>query len=491
MSHLTNVFISIYLVCAFFIAFYTCSHIVILVLYFLHSRRRTPLPEVGEWPGVVIQLPLYNERHVVKRLINAMAALDYPRDKLLIQILDDSTDDTPMLIAECLAGLRDSSLKVEHVRRANRVGYKAGALAYGLTLLPPDIEYAAIFDADFVPPPDFLRRTVPYFTTNPQLGIVQTRWGHLNANENLLTRAQSLSIDAHFAVEQVARNRSGLLLTFNGTGGLWRIKCIEEAGGWSADTLCEDLDLSYRAQIKGWRYLFVPDVVVPGEIPPNITAYKTQQFRWSKGCNQALVKLFGQVWHGRLTLPQRIMATQHLIQYLPHLMALTMLLLTPPLIMAGVFKKLPIAPLSLLGIVPPLMHVTAQSTLYTDWPRRLLAWPIVMLVGTGIMVNNARAAFSAFVSAITHHQSEFVRTPKFGGNTNSAYKVKSDRTMWIELGMALYALVGVFVARRYFPSLSPYMALHVVAFGTVAVMSMREQMLLRRTHRKVTVKVGV
>lgn len=491
--NLHNLVISLYLACALFLAIYTTSHLVILLLYFVHRRRQIPLPSVKHWPGVVVQLPLYNERPVVHRLLEAAAALDYPRDRLLIQVLDDSTDDTPALVAEIAERLRATGVNIQHVRRPQRIGYKAGALAYGLGLLPPGYTLAAVFDADFVPPPDFLRRTVPYFSANPRLGIVQTRWGHLNADDNLLTRAQSLNLDAHFAVEQVARNRSGLLLTFNGSGGVWRVRCVKDAGGWSADTLCEDLDLSYRAQLKGWQYLFLPDVVVPAELPPNLAAYKTQQFRWAKGCNQALMKLAGPIWRGRLTLAQRVMATQHLMQYLPHVAMLTMLLLTPPLMVMGVFRQLPLAPLSILGVAPLLVYAVAQAALYDDWPRRLLAWLIVLIIGTGIAVNNTHAALSAFAGRLTGRYSEFVRTPKFGGQAGaySTYRPRISGAVWFELALMVYALFGVLVARRYFPALASAMMLYAVSFGAVALISLREVYLARLHERTATVAAEV
>lgn len=489
---MTQLLSTVYLACAMFIAVYSASQLILLALYLIHFRLRhdPATPHTQDWPYVAVQLPIYNERQVVARLIETMAALDYPRDRLLIQVLDDSTDDTPSIVATRVAKLRRKGINIQHIRRENRVGYKAGALAHGLTLLPPEYTLTAIFDADFVPRRDFLKRTVPHFSTNPKLGIVQGRWGHLNPTENLLTRAQSMAIDLHFAVEQVARNRSGLLLTFNGTGGVWRIACITEAGGWSADTLCEDLDLSYRAQIKGWHYLYLPDVVVPGEIPPTIAAYKTQQTRWAKGCNQALAKLIVPVWRGRLSLPRRIMATQHLVQYLPHIITLIMLLLTPPMIASGMMRRLPLTALGLAGLGLPLLQVTAQAALYRDWPRRLVYWPFLMLLGTGITVNNARAALDAFRSVITGKPGEFIRTPKFAGNIG-AYASRGDLTTWIELALGIYAIYGIFLARKLAPGMIPYLVLYAVSLCGFALLSLRDRRLSERASRAVPAKAGV
>ena len=292
------------------------------------------------WPTVVIQLPIYNERHVVERLLNAVAALDYPRDRLTVQVLDDSTDETTDIAARLTAKLRADGLNIQHVQRQDRHGYKAGALAYGLSLT--NSELVVVLDADFVPTSDFLRRTVPHLAADPGLGMVQTRWGHLNPFSNLLTLGQTLALDGHFVVEQTARSRAGWLMSFNGSGGVWRAQCIRDAGGWRDLTLTEDLDLSYRAQLAGWRFLYLPDVVVPGELPPQIAAYKQQQARWAKGSTQCLTYTFNPLWHSRFSLSQRLMATLHLCQYIPHPLMILLLLLTPPLLIAHGLQKLPL-----------------------------------------------------------------------------------------------------------------------------------------------------
>jgi cellulose synthase/poly-beta-1,6-N-acetylglucosamine synthase-like glycosyltransferase len=486
-----NLLTYFYLVCAALLALYSVSQVILVLLYLVYRGQSVPLPRVSnrQLPKVVVQLPLYNEKYVVNPLLDAVAALDYPHHKLTIQVLDDSTDDTVDIVAEKVAKLRRTGLDIHHIRRENRVGYKAGALAYGMTLT--DAECFAILDADFLPPPDFLRQTVPHFVKNPRLGIIQTRWGHLNAAANLLTRAQSLAIDAHFVVEQTARNRGGLLLTFNGTGGLWRREAITAAGGWSADTLTEDLDLSYRAQIAGWEYLYLPDVVVPGEIPPVMVAYKRQQSRWAQGTNQCLSKLFLPVWRSNLRLHQKIMATQHLVQYLPHTFIMLLLVLTPPLIMTGTLDQLPLASLGFVGLVPPLMHALAQSAIHPGrWWLRLANFPVLMVIGTGIMVNNVRAAYNAFKSVLLNQHTEFIRTPKFGkeapsgGTARKSYSVRGDSLVRYEIFFAVYALVGVVLAALYEPTFVPYMTLYAVSFSAIVLWNVYDSWALNRIAKR-------
>lgn len=477
---MTTLLSAVYMFCALCLAFYTGSQLLLILLYVRHRHERPELPQLTDYPQVAIQLPLYNEKFVVEPLLDAIAQLDYPRDRLIVQVLDDSNDETVAIVAHKVAQLQARGFQIEQVRREQRVGYKAGAMAYGLTLLD-GVEFIAIFDADFLPPSNFLKQTIPHFFANPKLAIVQTRWGHTNANANWLTTAQSLAIDAHFVVEQKARNGGGLLLTFNGTGGIWRKQAIIDAGGWSASTLTEDLDLSYRAQIRGWQYLYLPEIVVPGEIPPVMEAYKRQQARWAQGTNQCLIKLIGPVWQSSLTLGQKLMATQHLVQYLPHSFMLLLLLLTPIMILIGAFQALPLAWMGLLGVVPPIMHLFAQTKLHRNWVKRIIYFPVLMVIGTGIMWNNVRAAFNAFKSAFTHTESEFKRTPKFGkGHNTASYKLRGDWSRYVELGLAIYALWGLVIALQLHPSVAPYMALYAVSFTLVLVWNFYDRWQLQR-----------
>jgi cellulose synthase/poly-beta-1,6-N-acetylglucosamine synthase-like glycosyltransferase len=471
---LLTLFIALYVICALLLTLHAVGQAILLLAYLKHRRHTPPLPVVSEWPTVVVQLPVYNERYVVKRLLDAVARLDYPRERLAVQILDDSVDETTLILAVQVEALRRAGLNVHHVRREVRSGYKAGALAYGLTLT--DSEFVVILDADFIPPPDFLRCTIPYLAGDPQLGMVQTRWGHLNPFDNLLTRGQTLAVDGHFVVEQTGRNRAGLLMNFNGSGGVWRAQCIREAGGWSDMTLSEDLDLSYRAQLIGWRFLYLPDVTVPGELPPQMAAYKQQQARWAKGSTQCLTAYLGPVWRAPLSLIQRLMATQHLFQYMPQPLTVLLLLLTPPLLMGHGLQRLPLGLLSLAGLWPPLIYFISQQALYPDWRRRLLSFPVLMALGIGVAWNNTRAVISGLVG----ERNEFRRTPKFAQAWQaSGYALRGDAGVWIELFMALYALGGAWIAFRVAPAFVPYLGLYAFAFGWISLWSLWESWQVR------------
>lgn len=470
----------LYLICALLLALYASGSILLLLIYWWHRHDVTPIPHVDTWPTVAVQLPIYNERYVIERLLDSVARLDYPHDKLLIQVLDDSTDDTSDVVAEHIAMLQKDGLNVQHVRRTNREGFKAGALAWGLSLI--ESEFVVVLDADFTPAPDFLRRTIPYLVADERLGMVQTRWGHLNAYDNLLTLGQTLALDGHFVVEQTARNRAGWLINFNGSGGVWRADCIRNVGGWRDTTLTEDLDLSYRAQLAGWHFLYLPDVVVPAELPPQIAAYKQQQARWAKGSTQTLVQIIGPVWRADLTFGQRIMATMHLCQYIPHPLMIMLLFLTPPLMIARGLQGMPLGPLGLVGLGPPLIYLISQRALYADWRQRILAFPVLLVLGTGIAWNNTIAVVEGLVSK---RHNEFQRTPKYGKNSQvNRYSLPFDPAMWIELLLAIYALWGALMAMEFNPAYVPYMTLYSFAFGVIAVWSLRDRWLINRSRQK-------
>lgn len=473
---------AVYVFCAVMLAVFGLGQLALLLAYFRYRNHSTPTPHIDDWPAVTVQLPVYNERYVIGRLLEAVAALDYPRDKLFVQVLDDSTDDTSAVISEYVTVLNRGGLHIAHLQRPERTGHKAGALEYGLKL--SDTPFVALFDADFIPPPDFLRRTVPHLVTQPHLAVAQSRWGHLNTFANWLTRSQAISIDAHFVIEQTARCRAGWLFTFNGTGGVWRREAIDDAGGWSAETLTEDLDLSYRAQLRGWRFLMLPDLVVPGEVPPQMAAYKRQQARWAKGSTQTFLRIMPRLWHpaARLTLLQRFMGTVHLGQYIPNLLMLLLLILTPPLMLAGVLAKLPLAPLGLVGLIPPFAYAVGQVALYPDWLKRLLIFPALLAISTGVSITNTRAV----IGALTGAKTEFLRTPKFGNHqwadawVTLRYALRHDGIVWAELAMAVYALVGALLAAQVSLALVPYLALYAAAFGIMAFLGLRDLLLLRR-----------
>lgn len=470
---------TLYVCCAIALAIYASGTLLLLALWvrLRHKTPHTPVFSSADLPPVLVQLPLYNERAVVHRLLDAVAALDYPPDRLTVQILDDSTDDTTERIARWITQYAERDVQFDHIRREDRCDYKAGALRYGLERT--DAPLVAIFDADFVPAPDFLQQIVPHFIADPKLGLVQTRWGHLNGRANLLTQAQLLSLDGHFVIEQTARSRANLLMNFSGSGGLWRTACIEDAGGWSFTTLAEDLDLSYRAQFKGWRALYLPDVVVPAEVPPQLAAYRIQQARWAKGSTQTLLLHSSALWRNtNFSLTQKFMGTLHLCQYLTHPLMMILLLLTPPLLVAGMLENLPMAPLGLLSLGAPLLYIASQHHLYADWPRRLLAFPLLLGLGTGLALNNTVAVWSALMKV----PNVFHRTPKFRGKSwqHSRYAAPVNWTALSEIVLAVYAGWGASQALQFSPSLVPFLLIYVYAFGMVGIWSLLEGFMVFR-----------
>ena len=426
-------------------------HIVILVTLYLWHRG-DPMPETphlpaADFPMVTVQIPLRNERYVVQRILAAVAAFNWPRERLEIQILDDSDDDTTTLARTEVERLQAQGYTITLLHRQHHSGHKAGALAAGLQKARG--EYIAIFDADFAPMPDFLRRTVPHLVQNPALGLVQGRWGHLNAEYSLVTRAQALALDAHFTVEHIARNRAGLLMNFNGTGGVWRRRAIEEVGGWQHDTIAEDLDLSYRAQLAGWKILYLPDVISPAELPPLVAAFRQQQYRWAKGATQVLRKSFGPIVSSPHLCPaQKVMALLHLSGYFTQPLILALVLLVVP--MAIYSPRLPtlVVALGTLTMLPPLLYLMGQMALYRDWPRRILVYPVLMLLGVGISWNTTLGV----LDGLFHWGGEFKRTPKFElqgrqGNWRAArYRVMLDRALPGEILISVYALAALLLA---------------------------------------------
>ncbi|MEI8314042.1 MAG: cellulose synthase family protein [Verrucomicrobiota bacterium] len=431
------------------LACYGLHRYVMIFLYYKYRKQKIlPIGQFQTLPHVTVQLPLYNEMYVADRLLNAIAALDYPMDKLEIQVLDDSTDETTAIVTQKVTELRRRGFDIAHVQRRNRQGYKAGALQNGLRLSHG--EFVVIFDADFVPQPELLRQTIQYFT-DPSIGMLQTRWGHLNEAYSLLTRVQSILLDAHFLIEQTARSRSGRFFNFNGTAGIWRRSCIDAAGGWQADTLAEDLDLSYRAQIKGWKFLFLPDVVTPAELPVEMNAFKTQQHRWAKGSAQAMKKILPKLWRAEVPIKIKLEGTVHLTSNLGYLMLLTLCLLFRSAAYAGAHEatggnettKLFLVDIPLFfaaTVSVTAFYFCAQIELHVKWWKRLLYMPLMMAVGVGLSINNARAV----LEALLNRPSEFVRTPKAGvrqrGEPWRGIQYRSLRGIvpYVEIGFGLY-----------------------------------------------------
>jgi cellulose synthase/poly-beta-1,6-N-acetylglucosamine synthase-like glycosyltransferase len=469
-------FAMVYAVATLGLAVYGFNALIFVATFIWLRRRagadaaasRTP-PPPGEWPAVAVQLPIYNERFVVERLIEAAAALDYPADRLTIQVLDDSTDDTAVLARARVAHHKARGLNIEHLQRPERRGYKAGALAYGLART--GAEFVAVFDADFIPPPDFLRRTLPHFA-DPQIGMAQTRWGHLNAEHSLLTRAQAMMLDGHFGIEQTVRSQTGLLFNFNGSAGVWRKTCIEDAGGWGADTIAEDLDLSYRAQLRGWRLHYLPDVVAPAEIPSTLGAFKRQQFRWAKGSIQCLRKVSGNLLLSPKTAWQKLQGLLHLAGYLVHPLMLILILMSLPMMLNNEFSRLHMGAIGLAGLGAPIMFGVAQWALYPDWRKRLLYLPALIFVGAGLAVNNTWAIVEAVIG---RNPTLFLRTPKLhnaAGQHGGVYSLPVDWTTWAELFFAFYTALTTLVAFEHAPGLAPFMALYAIGFGYTATLGL-------------------
>ena len=462
-----------YFVVTTILALYGFHNLITTILYLrmrTPSKRNEEIHPPKEWPPVTVQLPIFNEKYIVERLLRAVTRLDYPADRLQIQVLDDSTDDTFDLLQKLVADYKQRSVNIELIHRFDRKGYKAGALDHGLQTATGEL--IAIFDADFVPKPDWLKRTVPLFQ-NSQLGCLQTRWGHTNQQYNSLTQAEAMGIDGHFIIEQTVRSKNGFFLNFNGTAGLWRRACIEDADGWQWDTLTEDLDLSYRAQMRGWKFDYLPDVVVPAELPPQVEAYKKQQFRWAKGSFQVVRKILPSVLKANLPLKVRCMALLHLTGYFVHPLMLSVLLLTLPvgLLVPGAFQVFPISIFAGLG--PPFLYLTATATQHRSILKRMRSFPLLVIVGFGLSLSTTIAVLEGLFSK----GGAFIRTPKLNLNNQRKQKQKIDRAyvapisslVWIEIVLGLYALVTGIVLEPYMGwGIVPWMVIYMLGFFYIA-----------------------
>ncbi len=449
----------------------------ILWHYWRHrGREAQAFSQFDELPSVTVQLPIFNESVMVERLLRSVAALDYPRDRLQIQVLDDSTDETVDVASRLCEELRAAGHDVEYRHRTDRTGFKAGALDAAMAHATG--RFICIFDADFLPQPDYLQRLIHHFT-DPKVGMVQARWGHLNQHFSLLTRLQALFLDGHLVLEQSARSRHGYYLNFNGTAGIWRRETIEEAGGWQHDTLTEDLDLSYRAQLRGWRFVYLKDVVVPAELPPDMDSFKSQQHRWTKGSIQVCKKILGDVWRSDAPLGHKIEATAHLTSNFAYLLTLCVLVLMYPATFSlgsswqkAVFVDLPVFFFATVSVIT--FYLTAQGAQSRwGWLRAIPYLPALLALGIGMSINNGKAV----IEALLNRESEFVRTPKFGVQTRSQaaavrkprYKAGKSVSMWIEAAVALYfgALLLLAVQRGQWMSL-PFLMLFFGGFAYVA-----------------------
>jgi cellulose synthase/poly-beta-1,6-N-acetylglucosamine synthase-like glycosyltransferase len=491
----SNPFISEMILIAYFISllilFAFGLHGFVMVYHYLKLKDREELtPELTEHPVVTIQLPMFNEQYVVQRLIDAVCAIDYPKDKLEIQVLDDSTDETVEIAAETIRAYHALGYDIKHIHRTNRGGYKAGALKNGLQTARG--EYVAIFDADFVPRTDFLIKTLPYFSLDPKIGLVQTRWEHLNSEYSLLTRAQAIALDGHFVLEQDVRNKLGYFINFNGTGGIWRKHCIEDSGNWQSDTLTEDLDLSYRAQLKGWKFKYLVDFTSPAELPSEVNALKSQQFRWTKGAIETARKILPQVWRSKLPLRMKLYSTFHLTNNIVFPFVLLAGILNVPLVFIkqqhgheAFFALMSIFILAFLSSF--IFYMYSQKAVYPDWRRKIMLFPLFMAGSMGFAVNNTRAV----IEGLFNKKSEFVRTPKYriekGSDDWKQKKYVPKKISWvvyIEVALAVYCLVGV-VASIYFLEIAavPFQLLYFLGFAFVSYLSIKHAVLDRKLRQ--------
>jgi cellulose synthase/poly-beta-1,6-N-acetylglucosamine synthase-like glycosyltransferase len=431
-------------------------HRYFIVYQYLKHKDRVPgpPPPVSDWPLVTIQLPIYNEMYVVDRLVDAVCAIDYPADRLEIQVLDDSTDETREIAELAVRRQAARGFDIRYLHRTDRVGYKAGALEEGLKSARG--EFVAIFDADFVPPADFLRRTVPYFRDS-RLAVVQARWGHLNQSYSLLTKVQAIMLDGHFVLEHGGRNRSGCFFNFNGTAGVWRREAIVDAGGWQHDTLTEDLDLSYRAQLRGWKFKFLADLVTPAEVPVEMNAFKSQQHRWAKGSIQTCRKVLPYILLADLPLKVKAEAFFHLTANFNYLLMIVLSALMFP----AMIVRYEMGWTEMLLIDIPLFaaatfsvfnfYMMSQRETYPDWRSRIRHLPVVMAIGIGLSVNNAKAVLEALFGA----PGEFARTPKYGIERrqddwqHKRYHQSMPIQPFVEVAFGLYFTATVFYALAY------------------------------------------
>ncbi|KXK49519.1 MAG: glycosyltransferase [Chlorobi bacterium OLB5] len=458
------------------------SHGFIMIYYYLKHRHKRDkfTDELENYPVVTLQLPIYNEMYVIERLIKTVCEMDYPIDKLEIQVLDDSTDETVEIVENIVKEYRLRGFDIHHIHRTDRTGYKAGALKEGLKVCRG--EFVGIFDADFIPRKNFLKIVLPFFK-DPKIGMVQTRWEHLNRAYSLVTQIQALALDGHFVLEQQVRNKAGYFINFNGTSGVWRKECIYDAGNWEADTLTEDLDLSYRAQLKGWKFRYLTDFTTPSEVPSEINSLKSQQFRWTKGAIETARKMLFRVWAAKLPLKTKIMCTFHLTNNIVFPFILVACLLNMPIVLiksTGLYDTyfLFMSIFVLAFIASFLFYLYSQKDVYDDWRSRILLFPVFMAGSMGFAINNTKAVYEALINK----KSEFVRTPKYG--------IEGDQDKWqdkkyvhkkfvkfsviLELIIALYSLACVVVSAVTLQiSAIPFQLMYTFGFGLVAYLSIK------------------
>ncbi len=467
---LFNVFITI----AILVTLYTCNFYYLVFLS--RQKRKSQKTELEETPLVTIHLPIYNEKYVAARLVNAVCAMDYPKEKMCIQVLDDSDDETCDILEDLVHDYQTKGFDISHIRRENRKGYKAGALRHAMKFTKGN--FVAIFDADFIPPSWFLKRAIRYFC-KPEIGLVQCRWGHVNEKYSALTQAQALSLDFHFLIEQRAKSNSHLYMSFNGTAGIWRKECIEDAGGWHTATLVEDLDLSYRAQMKGWKCIFLSDVVVDAELPVQMNAAKRQQFRWAKGSIQCAIKLLGDIAIKKIPFDTKIQAFVQLTRHVVHPLMLIQFLILPVLLAAKmnlyVVSTLPMLTIIAYLAMGPIAYIMIIHTLWEkSWKSKTLAYLYLVIYSTGMSVNNTVAVFDALIGK----KNEFLRTPKYGivkktdDWRDKAYNLPFTKTTLLEIFFGVYGVLGIFIAIfSGNPIFVPLIAIQALGFFCISYLS--------------------
>lgn len=482
----------VYIFVLFLVSIYGLHRYWLVYLYY-KNRRNIPRPasRFDRLPKITVQLPMFNEAHVAQRVIDAACLIDYPAHLLQVQVVDDSTDESAVIARERVEHWKRLGSDIEYIHRADRTGYKAGALENAMKTAAG--EFVAIFDADFLPPRNFLRRTVHYFT-DPAIGMVQARWGHINRDESLLTRSQAIFLDGHFLIEHTSRNRADRWINFNGTAGIWRRHAIESAGGWQHDTLTEDVDLSYRAQLKGWRFVFLPRLTCPAELPPEINAFKSQQHRWTKGSIQTAKKLLPRLLRSDAPLGVKIEAFFHLTSPMVYLYITLMVLLFFP---AFYVNMQPFEEGSFGGLLwgmslftlgtasASVFYVASQSAQKRSAWGTIAQMPLLMSIGIGIALNNARGC----IEAILGHESPFVRTPKYNSLGDPRTRPRAIRIPSIKLWMALLEIgMGVYVLACAKMSLAvshpvislPFLLLFAAGYFYVGFASLFAQLATRR-----------
>jgi cellulose synthase/poly-beta-1,6-N-acetylglucosamine synthase-like glycosyltransferase len=469
-----------YFIVLILLASYGVHRYILVYLYYKHKDKRTKAPAqcFGEMPRVTVQLPIFNERYVVDRLLRAICRVQYPLDKLDIQLLDDSTDETQEVARELVDYYVSQGFPVTYHHRTNREGFKAGALAEGMKTAKG--EFIAIFDADFTPPEDFLLKTIHYFT-DPKIGMVQTRWTHINRGYSLLTQVEAMLLDGHFVLEHSGRAGSGVFFNFNGTAGVWRREAIEQAGGWQHDTLTEDTDLSYRAQLIGWKFIYLQDVECPAELPVEMTAFKTQQARWAKGLIQTAKKILPDVLKSKQPFHVKLEAWYHLTANMSYpLMVVLSVLLLPAMIIRfyqGWFQMLYIdLPLFLASTFSiSSFYLVSQRELFPKkWYRALLYLPFLMALGIGLTITNTRAVLEALIGK----QTAFARTPKYRVESkkdrvrSTKYRRRLGWVPWVELLIGAYFAMTVYYAIENENYITvPFLLLFVVGYWYTGLMS--------------------